>query len=402
MYTNKLSKETQIKKFAVSNGGFGMIQVLAGMSFMFLLIYGVMTMLENSSKAQRIQTLRTNFADLQIKVRNILMDRDSWDKTLNAPGNSAAAEMNCLANHTNCTAAIRNIKSLVDANGTALGVNFPIWSAPAYGLGTTSGFTENGSPCVGFNGTAGAGSDACPISYSMVWQPYTAGVDPGIRITARFLYNPATVFLAQIPILRGTFTGAPATDLLTLASDNSTKKAVHPRVASDIDPSREVFDANLGKYDVVVWRSATTNVQSFRVTSTTSGVCGNVFATRGSMTEQSDPFDLINITSGDTITFKRTGTYECDIAVNGNGVNSFQAKLTRISGGPVTDFGSGASVAPVGSQATLEFSTSFTLINEAGSDFRISQSCETSSSVEDFGSTYGAPVLLSLFCKLVD
>lgn len=397
MFTNKL-KKIIFKKDTKSNRGFGILQVLAGMSFMFILIYGIMTMLENTAREQKKQTILANLRELQVRIAFLLSNQDSWRNTLMLGVHSTAATMQCLQTGAVCSATARNILQINDGQGNTVVSNLPEWGSPTYPSG---GFTFEGAACSNFYGTAGNGKDDCPFSYKIIWEPLAAGADPGIRITARLIFNPSPTFTAKMPIQLGKMNNDTANDVRLITTDDPTKKAVNPPSGVVADPKREIFDSTIGKYDVLLWRTATTNILSFRVVSTASGICPAAFTARTSLNSIYDPFGLITTTGGTDIIFKKMGTYDCDVAVNGNGVRSFQAKLFNTSAAAV---GAGASFAPFGSQATLEFNSGFTLLTEPNT-FQILQACEVpngSTNSQDYGSSYGSPVTASLNCRVID
>ncbi|MFZ3229157.1 MAG: hypothetical protein WA160_03045 [Pseudobdellovibrio sp.] len=411
MHTNELifflNKKKKCKK------GNGILQVLAAMSFLFIIIYGIISMLAFSSKQQKQQNMIANLRELQVKVKNLLSDSDSWRNTINDATN---ASMICLTDKvtypTGCPTGVANrLVRINDSNSGVFVDNLPLWTSAAF---TSGGFTEGGTVCAttnSFNGTAGSGLDSCPFTYKMIWEVLAAGLDQGIRVSGRLIFNPSDTFAGRTALQLGKMTNTPLSDVLTLASDDSTKKAVN--IAGSVsDATTQVYDANIGKYDIRVWRTTSTKAQSFRIFANTPAGTGNcpdttfsTVAARKQLSEAYDPFDLVSISGGfnQNITIKRIGTYECDVSVSGNSVKSFQAQLWNTDGAGSV-LGSGSSFASVGAQSTLEFSTVFTTTT-ANNILNIEQICEVDSGAQALGMlspSAAAATVASLNCRLVE
>ena len=372
-----------------------MLQVMVAMSFLFLLVYAIMTMLENSARQQKRHTVLINLLEMQAKINFILNDRDSWSRTIVDTVN----QTDCLrdVNYAGgCSSSVYRIFRLRDAADNIVLGGLPSWDSPVYPSG---GFTVDGLPCTGFSAVAGAGSDQCPFSYAIIWQPLVSSQDPAFRITARLLYNGSpSLDRSVIPIQFGKMNNNISGDLKALTSDLPTKKPVNTPGGVVIDPLKEVYDATVGKYDVVVWRMAKTNVLSFRIVSSGIGNCDTTtFTARNNLSADYDPFQLVTMVAGNTIRVKNVGTFDCDLVANGNGVKGFQVKLLNTAS--VTPLGAGASFANPGAQSPLEFNTGFTL-NAEPTNLQITQRCELSGSGADFGAA-GA-VNLSLTCRVID
>lgn len=385
--------------------GFGILQVLAGMSMMFLIIYGVMSILSYSARKQKQDLIIANLQELQAKIEYLLNDKESWKNTLNDSANSS---MSCLLNTaTVCTAGAKPIKRLnaaLDLNnplGNVFVDNLPDWNTPTYPSG---GFTEAGEYCTSFNGNPGAGNDACPFSYKIIWEPIAAEADPGFRIVARLIFNPSSSFLGRMPIRLGVMTNSVANDLTAITDTtqvDSTKKAMSGDIS---DSKRQIKDPKLGKYDVVVWRTANSNVQSFRVETKVTGSCSSALTARTGWVATKDPFRLISA-NGTDIIFNKMGTYDCDVVANAYAVNSFQVQLFNVTKN--LEVGSGSSFAAAGTQSAVDFNIDFTLDDSSPlppHTFQIKQSCETSTSGNDLGIKYDVTndLTASMTCRLVD
>jgi len=391
-----------------------LIQVLGAAALMFLMIYVMITLLIYSARQQQMQTMLANAVEIQKKLSNLLTDPSSWAQTLGDAVNNTT--MNCLRAKTTCSAldGLQNrIHTIYDAGGggasNILITNTPEWLSPTYPSG---GFTPSGQPCSTFNGADSSGVDACPFSYKISWEPYCAAsppscIDPAIRITARFIYNPSTNPLSKTPIRLGN-----PDVVLAIASDDSTKSPVNATATSNIppDPDRQIHDPNNGKHDVVVWRTASSNMQAFRAVISTTVSPGNCVV--GTMTARvswseatsvggSDPFDLISV-SADRITFRKKGTYVCDVSAVGKSVKGFNVSLKGV--GDANAVGSATGYAPVGIQSTAEFDTSFTT-SIVDKEFEVLQSCEETGTGDGLGgvaTTGDSTVLASVSCHLVD
>lgn len=391
MYSNQLSFFSRKKK--CQQGG-GILQVLSAMAFMFLLVYAMIEMLTNAKLAQRKQQLLTTLRDMQAKVTFILNDPDSWRNTMQDAGNTTMA---CLQGSLACAAGAQRIVVLRDANNVAVLNNLPAWTTAS--IASAGGFSETGESCSTFSTTAPSAN--CPFSYKMVWEPVAAGIDPGFRITARLIYSAPANYIANTAISLGIMTNTPGTDLTNVTTADPTKKAV--QVVGNA--ANEVVDANMGKYDVVVWRSATTNVLSFRATTTTSGAtgaCSTVGFAARTLAEAYDPFNLITI-GGPNVQLKYIATYECDVSAAGNSVLSFQVRLQRTGGGPPTTVGSGAGYASTGTQSMAEFNTAFVpvIVNQ---NVQVEQQCEAPGGADGLGLNFPAnsAVVASLNCRVTN
>ncbi len=115
-----------------------------------------------------------------------LVTESNWKATYADQTNMNINKMDCLYNHTDCSALIgapqvfRIIDSKLNVayDGSATG-------------GPTNGFTATGGNC----STYGKASDACPYHYDLTWEPICqAGscIDPLVKIHAKFSVNFAS------------------------------------------------------------------------------------------------------------------------------------------------------------------------------------------------------------------
>lgn len=407
MHANKL-KFIFFKKNISNKRGMGLLQVLLVTSLLFIIIYGIISLLMYSAKQQRYQTMIGNVRELQKNLEGLLNNQESWKNTFKA---AAPANMSftCLRTGVPCVKTQNVITEIRDASNLVFVTNLPDWFVPVYPSG---GFTERGIKCAGFNGNAGLGNDLCPFSYKIIWEPLCPGncaahLDPGFRITARLLYNPSLGFLANGAIQ----TGDPVS-VMSLNAANLTKIPVNPAniVISSAD---QIADPKTGKYDVVVWRTATTNVPSFRIVTITNGNCSPNFspgsARRGWSVDNLlggyDPFFLVKITptgTRNTIQLANKGTYDCDVAAAGYDVGGFQAQLAFDNGGGAyTSVGSSVSKASDATQSNIEFNTIFTVPNNS-SLYQLQQFCENQNSTNDLGlANPSNPIFASVTCKFI-
>ncbi|MBC7465461.1 MAG: hypothetical protein H7256_05665 [Bdellovibrio sp.] len=356
------------------------------MSMMFLIIYGIMTMLENSRLHQKRQTILSNVRELQARIEEVLKDPQAWRNTLMDTTNSS---MGCLrtintAATVACTTGPKTIVVLRDsANNIVIG-NLPDWSMATY---TSDGFTESGSPCSTFSTS---GNDACPFSYKIIWEPRSGIVDPGFRITARFLYSPGATS-TKMPLSVGAMSNNPATDTPAING-----VSVSPTLKVTNGPSYGLFvhDDTVGKYDVVLWRTAFTTIVSFRAVSVSTSNCSTASITRSGFSAANDPFLVLGAPTTSQIKIKYSGTWDCDIVATGNEVGGFQAQLIESA----LILGAGTGYAPPGVQAAVDFSSTF--VDKYNLD--VVQTCSTVGPANALGvNSAGAP-LASLTCRLVN
>ncbi len=387
--------------------GMGLMQVLMATGILFLMVYGMISLLMFSAQRQRYQTMIANVRELQKKMDGLLNNQDAWKNTF-----AANASFNCIRTRTACLETQNVITEVRDAANNVIVTNLPDWSTPGYPSG---GFTERGIPCATFNGTAGGGNDLCPFTYKIIWEPLCTGggcavhLDPAFRLTARFVYNPSPSFPANAAIQ----TGSPIA-VQPLDPANSTKTPVTP---TNVSSASQIADDKAGKYDVVIWRTATTNVPSFRIVSTTSGPCTNVgyslSSARGGWTFANssggyDPFYLVKSlmsysSTNDAVQLAHLGTYDCDVSAAGFNVGGFQTRLVLNVGNVFTSVGSSAANASGNLQSSVEFNSLFTAPSDL-SVYQVQQVCDVSSGANDLGQSGGAPppVLASMTCKLVN
>jgi hypothetical protein len=338
---------------------------------------------------------------------NLLKDPDSFRNTMNDALNTSMA---CLRLHTACAAGAQQIVNVRDAGNNIIFGNLPAWNAANYNSG--GGFNESGNICNTFSDQVANANDLCPFTYKIVWEPLAAGVDPGFRISARLRYSPANNSTSRLPVSMGKMTGNPATDLFPITSTiDPTKEAV--QVVGNSNSQYQ--DLNMGKYDVALWRTGTTSIKGFRISTTSSGTCNTAssFAPpttlRGGFVEDYDPFNIIEIAGSDQLNFKYAGTFECDMTAAGNGVLGFQIRLCSGPGACNSNiYGSGAGFAnysagpPVAvTQSWIEVNTVFTL--SAPTTLTMRQICQQTLSIQDLGlNSPPGTTTATLNCRMVE
>lgn len=155
------------------------------MGILGLLMLGVASFVAISF--QQLKGLAINQAGMELRLQFIstLQNRASWDATVNDSVNlSSGGSFRCFTDNS------------CGSNG---GGGFRVLqsSAPTvtfYDSAATSGFTQGGVPCSGFDPDAAVGNDACPFHVSLSWIPICVdNCDPKfIKVSGVIVFNPKT------------------------------------------------------------------------------------------------------------------------------------------------------------------------------------------------------------------
>lgn len=396
-----------------SNNGMSIIQILIAASIMMTIIYGIISMLMFSARQQHKQTIHSTLVEVQKRLQSYLNDPGAWQKTFLAPANASA--FSCI--NGGCVSGTKNmILEIRDATAAGMMLsNLPNdWANPTYPSG---GFTDQGVACNNFNGNPGFGNDSCPFTYKIVWEPVQTMANPAFRITARLIYNPSASSYKTVIQLGSETTLSPINSL------NIGKRPTTP--ASFTGEPNEVSDVTAGKYDVVVWRTAGSNIPTFRAVSKASAAtCSQASAASRTPWQKDvssggfDPFDLITIQANTRIHIKIPGTYECEVMGTAMGIGGFRVFLTRIPGAaipaspPVPLIPPGGPLQAASSsgfasnrmQSAAQFILSFQHLN-TNDEYEVQQQCELSCPVPPgpaLGYNIGGAVLASLSCRLIN
>lgn len=355
-------------KRILNKKGMSLVEVLVAAGLMAIVALGMGGVITSMNKEQNNQTRLATMRELKTRFQNIITDQNAWNKTIQMNG-GAGQPMQCLLEHTSCTPGSAFDLTLYEPSGTAFFIPPPYATSPV--AAGSRGFTDKGVPCNTFDG---AGNDACPISYKVIWEPLCTAPcrNPLVRVTARLLYSP---------------TGATQTTAFSLGTGAITNN-----------------EAGAGKYDVVMKRSSTTVNRSFalaiRVTSAGGAVgggdCPNSFTVRGNSslppagqypawTEDSDDFNLV--AKDDTTGYLRIqpGTFSCKVTATGWAVGSFQIQLRNVTDGAILN-DSIASASTSATSYTQSVATSNPIISiSAPKDFVLEQKCQSTAPISKFG-----------------
>lgn len=373
-------------KIIQNRKGMSLIEVLVAAGLMAIVAMGMGGVITSMNKEQNNQVRLATLRELKTRIQSLITDQNSWNKTMQM-NNGATNPMKCLLDHSACTPGTYDLLLYDPAGNAFINPPPPYAAVPPAG---SQGFTDKGAVCSNFNGNANAGVDSCPISYKIVWEPVCpvtgACINPLVRVNARLLFNPSDS--AQIPSV-------------SLASGSMVNN-----------------DSSLGKYDVVIKRSATTINKAFsyaiKVINATGlqhqGQGGGDCAATGSYTirgkkvatmlqsttggqyppwvVESDPFSLVNldITTGEMRL--EPGTYNCKVTAAAWAVNSFSIRLYNVSDGVQLNDSVATSNANTASYSQ-SIATSNPIISiSAQKKFRLEQSCSFPTYVDAVGRKY--------------
>lgn len=314
-------------KLVRNQKGLSIVEVLVAAGLTAVVSLGIATMIQNSMIEQKKVVLLSTLREKKIAIESMLRDQNAWNNTIRQANNLALTPANqsttCLVNSTACgvIAATAPQKLIVlDAAG-GVAFNLLTWA----GAGS-NGFTEGGAACTGFSATAGAGSDACPISYRIVYQytcpSGTSCVNPQIKIVGRLIFNPSTS--GVLNRFRGLIAQG---DLTTIADDDAP---------------------GMGRYDVLVKRTSVQTNRQFRIAMQFNNPSGSDCSNAGfgqcfqhstnfgnypagrTWNYEDDADNLITV-SGQTWQFNanQDGPYSCIITSQAFSTGGFQVQLLQ-------------------------------------------------------------------------
>lgn len=357
--------------FLNNRKGMSLIEVLIAAGLMVIVASGMVGVVTSMNKEQNNQTRISTLRELKTRFQFLITDQNSWNQTLAQNATAGNALAVCLRDKTTCSAAGITNLTLYDSAGTAVFVPPPFNTTPA--AAGSNGYTDKGTPCAAFNGTTGV--DACPISYKVVWEPVCTGTckNPLVKVTVRMMFKASN--------------NAQITAFSVGNSDHTTSW------------TDDTVAANVGKYDVVIKRSASSISKSFKLTisSTAAATGGGACATdpavsvRGDTTAGTpgpawdaeaagdDPFDLVQTVGTDGTIRIAPGTYSCKITALGWAVDSFKVQLNKLvapnNGVVAGSVGSSNASSTSFMQSTASSSPVVSVSEAAGATFKIEQSC---------------------------
>lgn len=233
------------KPIVTNAKGMTIVEVLVAAGLVSIVSLGIATMMQNMFIEQKRIALFATLNELKTRITSNITDPNSWAKTM-----AANADMSCLTGNTTCTAIYTpsgTPKKIILKDGAG-NTAFDLLDWASTG---SNGFTESGGSCSTFSATTGAGSDACPISYRLVFNMWCAGAaatctNPQLKITGRLIYNPSTTGvlnrfrkLIAVGNLNSTAEATPSNDakydihvLRTAVQVNRTFKLVMQKAAS--------------------------------------------------------------------------------------------------------------------------------------------------------------------------
>ena len=370
----KLSRKSHLKA-VFNNRGVSIIEVLVAAGLASIVSLGIATMVQNMSIEQKKTVLLSTLKDLKNRIEYLARDPNSWSQTVNVStgtNNSNANTFGAIRNQ-----AALNIAGLTFTTPEKL-ILFDASGAIAMNLlgptdATGNGFTEAGASCTTFNAAAGAGDDACPLSYRLLIGYQCTGAattctNPQIRIVGRLVFNPSTTgILNRYRILIAQIAGADISSTAATA---------------------------LGKYDAIVERTPTQGNRSFVIavqfnsTSATAnctnngvGLCSVGAAAVHPRSSTSGwtavvPSSLVT-SSGANFRFTESGAYACNITVPAFATGGFYAELYNAT--TATSVASATTTAGLWTQASAIIDTKFNISETAVStphQFQIRQRCD--------------------------
>ena len=348
------------------------IMVAAGLASIISL--GIATMMQNMFEQRKRGMLMTTMRDLKIRIESNIRDNSSWTWIMANNAGLACMRRNevCTAIYTDPPNGRNDTPAKIVLYDTAGLVTYDLLT---WGDVGTNGFTEIGGPCNTFSATAGAGVDACPFSYRLVyniWCPAFAATctNPQLKISGRLIYNPAP------DAILNRFRGIINTGSLAITADGA-----------NID----------GRYDPVVKRTSVDTNITFRLAArkitggaASDGSVGHC-ATEGvgacsvgvyaihplAWTEVSDTQDLITVaplSPGGSVTFNANqgGPVHCTVSVPAFGTMGFTAELFNSTDS--ISIATATTVAGEWSMSTAIIDTKF--VAEPGKAYIIRQQCQ--------------------------
>lgn len=354
----------------LNNKGLSIVEIMVAAGLASIISLGIATMMQNMFEQRKRAMMMSTLREIKIRIESNIRDNASWAKTME---NNAG--LVCMRNNTTCTATYtdppnsrNDTPAKIVLYDTAGIVSYDLLT---WGDSGSNGFTEIGGPCTGFSAASGAGNDACPISYRLVYNIWCPGfaatcTNPQLKISGRLIYNPAASGVLD------RFRGTINTGSLTITADGA-----------NID----------GRYDPVVKRTSVDTNITFRLAArkATGGAADdnliNHCATEGAgsctvggfgthpltWTEVSDTEDLVTV-SGTSITFNANqgGPVHCTVTVPAFGTMGFTARLFNSTDSlPVA---SATTVAGEWAMSTAIIDSKFVAV--AGKAYIVQESCQ--------------------------
>ncbi|MBY0553526.1 hypothetical protein K2P97_03285 [bacterium] len=359
-----------------NNKGMSIVEVLVAAGLTSIVALGIATMVQNMMIEQKKITLFATLKELKLRIESTVRDQNSWTRTIRSATDNPSATFDSFRASTAVTVAGATYVApqkivLLDGAGN-VAFNLLDWADTG-----TAGFTETGATC---NTFTMAGSDACPISYRLVFATDCGGAatcfNPQLKVVARLVFRPAP---------GGTlnrFTNIIGVGNMTTIADGA---------------------GNDGKYDVSIRRTATQVNRSFKIAARKvsggaavaypgfasncaangAGACTAAVAphpaTAGPGTATAGATGwyfpdganaLVTTNPAGTFTINEVGTYQCNISMSAFGSGGISAFLFRNG----AQLATGNSVAGKWSGSTVSFDTRF-VHPTVGQAFDIRQQC---------------------------
>ncbi|MGZ3726642.1 MAG: type II secretion system protein [Pseudobdellovibrio sp.] len=353
-----------------SKKGMSIVEVLVAAGLVAIISLGVATMLSNAASETKRLRLFNTLKELKAKMELTIRDQSSWGQTIavttgtyNSTATFNQIRAKGLVTAVPYTAPEKII--LFDGSGN-IAYNLLDWA----GTGT-NGFTLDGGSCTTFSAAAGAGSDACPISYKLVDAvtcPNAAAscITPQIRVVARLVFNPSTV-----------------------PSGSTVSTLMKFKTLIGYGDYTTISGAAIdGKYDAVVSRTPTQSTPSFKLTAyktAASGGCATAgagqcsqgadaihsFTTSVGYTVDSDSSGGSLVTAGTGAngipkgywTFGNIGQYSCKVTIVAFSTGGMTAGLWNANGGSPQNLGYGSTTAGQWAGATAIVNADFAVTN---------------------------------------
>lgn len=355
---------------SLNNKGLSIVEIMVAAGLASIISLGIATMIQNMFEQRKRAMLMNTMRDLKTRIETNIRDNSSWTHIMANNAGLACLRTNivCTASYTDPPNSRNDTPAKIVLYDTAGNVTYDLLT---WGDAGTNGFTEIGGPCTTFSAAAGAGTDACPFSYRLVynmWCPAFAATctNPQLKISGRLIFNPAANGILN------RFRGIINTGSLTVTADGP-----------NID----------GRYDPVVKRTAIDTNITFRLAArkATGGAandnlinhCGTEGAGSCSVgglavhpltwDEVSDTQDLVTV-SGSSVTFNANqgGPVHCTVSVPAFGTMGFTAELFN-STDSIT-MASATTVAGEWSMSTAIIDTKFVAV--PGKAYVVRQQCQ--------------------------
>lgn len=345
-----------------NQNGLSLVEVLVAAGLTAVVSLGIATMIQNSMVEQKKTVLLNTLRENKTRIENLLRDQLAWQNTMNDATNLGITPANqsttCLRDSSACAeiAATAPKKLVIRDGSNAVVYNLLDWA----GTGS-NGLTEGGGACTTFSATTG--TDACPISYKIVYMyscaSGTSCVNPEIKIVARLVFNPSS-------------SGVLNRFRNLIAAGNMTSIA-----GEDAQ--------NLGKYDAIVKRRAVQTNREFRLAQRFVGTAGDC-STGGAGTcspgtfanynrtwfEDDGLWNLVDVSGLNfTPTAGNDGPYSCTVTAQAFSTGGFSIQIYDVTGG--APIATANTTAGLWAMSTAVLETKF--IMQAGRNYTVRQMC---------------------------